>query len=104
SFHELLDKENAPGPAWDGFRQLRVTDVVAEATDVFSIKLAAPDGGELPEAVRSYSLSTSPGYRVSVKQEPHGIGSAYMAQLSSGSLLEVAAARGEFLLDDGTGP
>jgi ferredoxin-NADP reductase len=117
SFRDLLDQKVAPGPAWEGFRQLRVTEVVAEAKDVFSIHLATTDGGELPaaqagqyltfrlpEAVRSYSLSTSPGYRVSVKQEPHGIGSRYLTQLVSGSLLEVAAARGEFRLEDGTGP
>jgi len=81
------------------------------------VHLAATDGGELPPtragqyltfrlpgAVRSYSLSTSRGYRVSVKREPHGLGSGYLTQLTPSSLLEVAAPRGEFILDDGTGP
>jgi ferredoxin-NADP reductase len=53
--------------------------------------------------VRSYSLSTSPDYRISVKHEPHGVGSGYMTtQLKTGSVLEVAAPRGDFLLEDGT--
>jgi ferredoxin-NADP reductase/MOSC domain-containing protein YiiM len=117
SFRDLLEEADAPKPAWNGFRPLRVTDVVAETGDVFSVHLAAVDGGELPATragqyltfrmpggVRSYSLSTSGGYRVSVKREPHGLGSEYLTQLTPSSLLEVAAPRGEFVLDDRTEP
>ncbi|NUR97974.1 MAG: MOSC domain-containing protein, partial [Kribbellaceae bacterium] len=114
SFRDLLKEEVAPKPAWEGFRELRVAEVVAETDDVFSVRLVsdglpAATAGQyltfkLPGGVRSYSLSTSPGYRVSVKREPHGVGSAYMSQLKPGSVLEVAAPRGEFMLDDDTGP
>jgi ferredoxin-NADP reductase/MOSC domain-containing protein YiiM len=114
SFRDLLDEEEAPKPAWEGFRELRVQEVVAETSDVLSIRLTgdglpAARAGQyltfrLPGAVRSYSLSTSPGYRISVKQEPHGVGSVYMSQLQPGSVLEVAAPRGEFVLEQGIGP
>lgn len=114
SFRELLEEEAAPEPAWEGFRELQVAEVVAETSDVFSIRLTGDAlpvalAGQyltfrLPGAVRSYSLSSSPGYRVSVKREPHGVGSAFLTQLKPGSTLEVAAPRGEFVLDDGTTP
>jgi MOSC domain-containing protein YiiM len=48
SFQDLLDAEDKPKPAWDGFRQLRVTEVVPESTNVFSVRLATVDGSELP--------------------------------------------------------
>ena len=44
-------------------------------------------------------------YRISVKQEPHGIASSYLNRdLRPGAILDVAAPRGDFVLDDGTGP
>ncbi|MFI5694145.1 MOSC domain-containing protein [Kribbella sp. NPDC051586] len=123
SFHDLLKEAVTPKPAWEGFRRLQVTSVVPETPNVFSIQLAAADGSELPAAlagqyltfrlpdagqpipVRSYSLSTSPGYRISVKHEPHGLGSGYMTtKLHPGDVLDVAAPRGEFLLDDADTP
>jgi ferredoxin-NADP reductase/MOSC domain-containing protein YiiM len=138
SFRELLEAENGAGsfsaagasvatpPAWDGFRPLRVTDVVAENATVSSIRLAAADGQDLPPArpgqyltfrlpdagqpvpVRSYSLSSAPGtgsYRISVKHEPHGVASGYLtSRLTVGAVLEVAAPRGEFVLEDDPGP
>ena len=65
-------------------------------------------GAGTPAPVRSYSLSSAPGsgtYRISVKQEPHGAASGWLNQhLAAGALLEVAAPRGEFTLDAGTGP
>jgi len=113
-------------PAWPAFRKLRVTRVVAESATVSSLYLAAADGTALPAAragqyltlritgagrpapVRSYSLSSAPGagaYRISVKQEPHGTASSYLNRaVRPGALLEVAAARGDFVLDDGAGP
>jgi ferredoxin-NADP reductase/MOSC domain-containing protein YiiM len=114
------------GPAWPAFRELRVAKVVREDATVSSIYLAAADGTALPPAragqyltlritgagqpaaVRSYSLSSAPDtgtYRISVKLEPFGIASSYLNhQLKPGAVLDVAAPRGDFLLDDGTGP
>jgi ferredoxin-NADP reductase/MOSC domain-containing protein YiiM len=115
-----------PGPAWPGFRELHVTRVVPESQNVSSIYLAAADGAVLPAAragqyltlriagagqptpVRSYSLSSAPDagtYRISVKQEPHGTASSYLTRaVHPGSVLDVAAPRGEFVLDGGAGP
>jgi ferredoxin-NADP reductase/MOSC domain-containing protein YiiM/ferredoxin len=132
SFREMLAAadtapEREAGPAWPGFRALRVTAVVPESASVSSIRLAAPDDSALPPAragqyitvritrdgatavVRSYSLSSAPGasaYRISVKREPHGLASGYLHDtLVPGTLLEVAAPRGEFVLDPaGSGP
>src|SRR5690242_9528214 len=129
SFRDLLEAAAEPAgtrPAWDGFRPLRVADVVPESDTVVSIHLAAPDGGRLPAArpgqyltlrvpgaatpapVRSYSLSSAPGaspYRISVKREPHGTASGYLAsRLRPGVELEVAAPRGDFVLDEDDRP
>ncbi|MBO2452404.1 MOSC domain-containing protein [Actinomadura barringtoniae] len=124
SFHELLhDGAAEETPAWPGFRELRVTNVVPESTTVSSIHLSSADGTPLPAAqagqyltlripgdpapVRSYSLSSTPGdgYRISVKREPHGMASGYLTtKLAPGSLIDVAAPRGEFVLDEGTDP
>jgi ferredoxin-NADP reductase/MOSC domain-containing protein YiiM len=127
SFRDLLAEPAADtGPAWAGFRGLRVTKVVPESETVFSIYLAASDGTALPAAragqylalripgtgtpapVRSYSLSSAPGagtYRISVKHEPHGTVSTFLTtQLRSGAVLDAAAPRGNFVLGDGTGP
>ena len=127
SFRDMLAAP-APeaGPAWPGFRELRVTKIVHEDAAVCSVYLTAGDSTALPAAragqyltvrvtgaaqpvpVRSYSLSSAPGastYRISVKREPHGVASGWLHQhLEPGALLEVAAPRGEFTLDDGTGP
>jgi ferredoxin-NADP reductase len=58
--------------------------------------------------VRSYSLSSAPGaaeYRISVKAEPHGAVSRYLIDhLHEGSTLDVAAPRGDFVLDESSGP
>ncbi|HEX3960685.1 MAG TPA: MOSC and FAD-binding oxidoreductase domain-containing protein [Trebonia sp.] len=114
------------GPAWAAFRKLRVTKVVAESEDVSSIYIADADGTALPAAragqyltlringagqpapVRSYSLSSatdSGTYRISVKQEAGGTASSYLNHhLQPGAVLDVAAPRGDFVLDDGAGP
>jgi ferredoxin-NADP reductase/MOSC domain-containing protein YiiM len=132
SFRDLVAAEDAgTGPpadraAWPGFRPLRVADVVREAAAVSSIYLAAPDGSPLPPAragqyltlripggagpapVRSYSLSSPPGaagYRISVKHEPHGTVSGYLTNgVQPGAVLDVAAPRGDFVLDPGRRP
>jgi MOSC domain-containing protein YiiM/ferredoxin-NADP reductase len=130
SFRDLLAKEEGTGsstePAWTGFRALRVSKVVPETATVASIYLSDPSGRALPAAragqyltvrvtgagqpapVRSYSLSSAPGaesYRISVKQEPHGLVSNYLnSKLEPGATVEVASARGEFVLGTGTSP
>jgi ferredoxin-NADP reductase/MOSC domain-containing protein YiiM/ferredoxin len=113
-------------PAWPGFRSLRVTRVIRESATVSSFELSADDGMTLPAAaagqyltlrvsgagqpapVRSYSLSSTPGaasYRISVKREPHGIVSGYLSRsLQAGAVLDAAAPRGEFVLDDTAEP
>jgi ferredoxin-NADP reductase/MOSC domain-containing protein YiiM len=135
SFRELLAAAEtgtaAPAPpptapGWHGFRPLRVTRIVPESTTVASIYLVSADGQPLPAArpgqyltlrvadagqpppVRSYSLSSAPGagaYRISVKQEPHGVVSGYLhGTLREGMVLDAAAPRGDFILEDGPGP
>ncbi|MEV0485247.1 MOSC and FAD-binding oxidoreductase domain-containing protein [Streptomyces sp. NPDC050508] len=130
SFRELLaaadGSATAGRPAWDGFRALRVTDVVPESTTVTSIRLTATDDSPLPTAhagqyltlrvpatpdpapIRSYSLSAAPdtgSYRISVKHEPHGTASGYLTtRLRPGAVLQVAAPRGDFVYAEGSGP
>ncbi|MEU8228797.1 MOSC and FAD-binding oxidoreductase domain-containing protein [Actinoplanes sp. NPDC048967] len=117
----------APPPAWAGFRPLRVTAVEPESSTIASVRLADPDGqpvpaplpgqfltvrlrpdDEQPPVVRSYSLSGPPdgsGYRISVKQEPHGVASAYLhARVHPGDLIDVAAPRGTFVLRPASTP
>src|SRR5262249_25155211 len=113
-------------PGWPGFRRLRVTERVPETSTVISVQLAAEDGRPLPRPlagphttlrapgagepapVRNYSLSSDPAtatYRISVKREPHGIVSDYLhARLRVGSVVDVAAPRGEFVLTEETKP
>jgi ferredoxin-NADP reductase/MOSC domain-containing protein YiiM len=113
-------------PGWVGFRRLRVADVVAETSTVTSVYLASDNGAALPAPragqyltlraagagnpapVRSFSLSSSPSaarYRITVKREPHGVVSAYVhSRLQPGSVVDVAAPRGEFVLTDDTTP
>jgi ferredoxin-NADP reductase len=53
--------------------------------------------------LRNYSLSGPPGagyYRVTVKREPGGVASSYLhTRLTVGDQLDIAAARGTFILD-----
>lgn len=119
----------APPPAtrgWPGFRPLRVARVVQESDTIASIYLLADDGQPLPAArggqylalrvpgvgqpapVRSYSLSSAPGagtYRLSIKRDDHGLVSNYLhTQLHVGAVLDAAAPRGAFVLDDSDSP
>jgi ferredoxin-NADP reductase/MOSC domain-containing protein YiiM len=110
-------------PAWRGFRKLRVDRVVPETASITSFYLAGTDDQPLPPAqpgqyltlrvpeagdpvpVRSYSLSDPAKYRISVKREGPGSVSGFICDhLKPGALVEVAPARGEFLLADGTHP
>src|SRR3954465_14877233 len=117
----------SPPPAWPAFRRLTVTGVERESDSVISVRLADPGGAALPAALpgqfltlrldavpgrppllRSYSLSGPPEagwYRVSVKREPHGVGSQFIhSRVHPGDQLEAAAPRGTFVLRPGETP
>ena len=117
----------SPPPAWAGFRSLAVSRIDSESDSILSIHLVDPDGIRVPAAlpgqfltlrlqtepgraslVRNYSLSGPPGaddYRISVKQEPDGAASGYLhARLRVGDLLEIAAPRGTFTLNQAETP
>jgi ferredoxin-NADP reductase/MOSC domain-containing protein YiiM/ferredoxin len=117
----------SPPPAWPGFRRLKVMRMEREGDSVLSISLEDPDGRPLPPArpgqyltvrlrpdkqerslLRNYSLSGPPGpgfYRVAVKREHHGLASAYLhTRIAVGDLLEIAAPRGTFILEQTEAP
>ncbi len=116
-----------PGPAWSGFRALRVAKVDRESASVISLWFEQPDGSplaaalpgqflvlrlrtkpDLPPLLRNYSMSGPPSsgvYRVSVKREINGAASSYLHNcVSVGDTLEVSAPRGTFSLRPGNGP
>jgi ferredoxin-NADP reductase/MOSC domain-containing protein YiiM/ferredoxin len=132
SFRDLIDAPGAAPPVgvepagWPGFRPMRITRIVPESASITSLHLGAlDDAGPLPRPrpgqyltvrvpgvsdpapVRSYSLSAAPSsrdYRISVKREPHGAVSGYLhGRLRVGDTLDVAAPRGEFVLDASPG-
>lgn len=121
----LANEEQAP--AWPGFRQMRVAKIRKESGSVTSFVLSAIDGQNLPlfeagqfvvlrlhpdpnkpPVLRSYSLSDLPApdhYRISVRSELNGIGSAYLCDRTrEGDVLDVSAPRGSFTLHPGEGP
>ncbi|MFC4033196.1 MOSC domain-containing protein [Streptomyces polygonati] len=123
----LSSEAGGAPPAWTGFRALKVTAVTPESRSVFSLTLASSDDTPLPAPrpgqfvtvklqpkegapplIRSYSLSGEPGagsYRISVKQEPHGAASGHLrAHVGVGDVLDIAAPRGSFCLDEGDNP
>lgn len=133
SFRDLVAQAEHPrpeprqraAPAWPGFRTMRVARLVPETDAVTSVYLQADDSRPLPAPlpgqyltvrltgagepapVRSYSVSASTvdSYRISVKRETHGVASRYIATaLAVGDEIEVAAPRGEFVLNDGEQP
>jgi ferredoxin-NADP reductase/MOSC domain-containing protein YiiM len=110
-----------------GFRPLKVASMAGESSSVISLVLEPVDGRALtvplpgqfvvlrlrpeagaPPVLRSYSLSDVPAashYRVTIKQEPHGIASTYVhSQLRTGDVLEVSEPRGGFFLQHGDLP
>jgi ferredoxin-NADP reductase/MOSC domain-containing protein YiiM len=132
SFRELLEAHDvacaptAPTIAWNGFRRFRVSDTHSETPSVLSISLEPEDEDELPRPLpgqyltiripdagdpapmRSYSLSGDPTashYRISVKREAGGQVSRWLHEhIEPGSLVDIAAPRGDFYLVDGDGP
>ncbi|WP_433074022.1 MOSC domain-containing protein [Dactylosporangium sp. CA-052675] len=115
SFRDMLTPRPADAPAWPGFRPLRVAAVHAENATVTSIRFAGPSPHARPGQyitvrlpgngpVRSYSLS-SDACRITVKREPHGAASGFLTtEVRPGSTLDVAAPRGDFVLEDGDEP
>jgi ferredoxin-NADP reductase/MOSC domain-containing protein YiiM/ferredoxin len=112
----------SPPPAWPGFRQLTVSKIERESDSVISIRLEDPDGAPLAAAqpgqyltlriqpdgdsgsvLRNYSMSGSPDagyYRIGVKREHEGVASGYLhSRLRVGDQLDIAAPRGNFILD-----
>ena len=135
SFRALLEQDEpstrAPAPpAWQGFQPLTVTDIRRESTSIASFTLARTDGAQpaagtvspgqyltlrlrpagrdQPAVIRSYSLSMvagRDGYRISVKHEPHGVGSSFLHEhIRVGDTIEAAAPRGAFTLREGERP
>ncbi|MFL6027915.1 MAG: MOSC domain-containing protein, partial [Friedmanniella sp.] len=133
SFEDLVDQADHPrpqrakptAPAWEGFRPMRVLRLVRETDLVTSVYLQPGDGGAFvpgepgqyltirlpgagqPAPVRSYSLSggSTDSYRISVKREALGVASSYIGStLAVGDVVDVAAPRGDFVLDRGTEP
>jgi ferredoxin-NADP reductase/MOSC domain-containing protein YiiM len=112
-------------PAWPGFRPLRVLTTRRESAEVVSVVLGEPDGSAVPgwaagqslvvrlpvgdtPVLRNYSLSNAPGdhdFRIGVKREIEGVASGYVhARLHVGDLVQVAAPRGTFVLDEDRAP
>ena len=115
----LANEEQAP--AWPGFRQMRVSKIENESATVTSLTLSPVDGQPLPlfragqfvvlrlhldpdrpPVLRSYSLSDLPvadHFRITVKNEPNGIGSSFLCSRTRvGDALDVSAPRGSFTL------
>jgi ferredoxin-NADP reductase len=113
--------------ATPGFRPLIVARRDHESRSVVSLVLEPGDGRPLtvplpgqfvvlrlrpqtdaPPVLRSYSLSGAPHaarYRITIKEEPHGIASAYLIrQVRTGDVLDVSAPRGAFTLQSGDRP
>ncbi|MBD2033529.1 MOSC domain-containing protein [Leptolyngbya sp. FACHB-321] len=113
--------------ATPGFRSLKVARIDRESSHVVSLvleptddrPLTVPQAGQFvvlrlrpqadaPPVLRSYSLSGLPDaghYRISVKQEPHGVASTYVStQLRTGDVLDVSEPRGAFTLRSGDRP
>lgn len=116
-----LARPSSP-PAWSGLRDFRVGAARQESSSVRSFVLEPVDGGVLPgylpgqflavklrppdaptALLRSYSLAAAPderAYRVAVKREAGGRGSAFLHdRVAVGDVLEVGAPRGDFTLD-----
>src|SRR5271169_3275091 len=110
-----------------GFRPLKAAGMDRESSRVVSLVLEPVDGRPLtvpfpgqfvvlrlrpqadaPPVLRSYSLSDLPDagrYRISIKEEPHGIASTYLStQIRTGDVLDVSAPRGAFILQLGDLP
>ena len=124
SFADLLGTPVGVEPGWTGFRKLRVAQTHLESPAIMSIELEADDGSALPvplpgqyltlripdagdpAPLRSYSLSgADTRYRISVKREDRGVVSSWLHRnANAGTVIEIAAPRGDFYLGDDAGP
>jgi ferredoxin-NADP reductase/MOSC domain-containing protein YiiM len=115
----LAGPRAAPSPAWSGFREFRVAQVIAETPTIHSFILIPSDGEALtPHApgqfisirlprvdgrqlVRSYSLSAvgdTRSLRISVRRD--GAASTQLHDsIVAGDIVELGAPRGDFILD-----
>jgi ferredoxin-NADP reductase len=110
-----------------GFRPLKAARMDRESSSVVSLVLEPADGRPLtvplpgqfvvlrlrpkadaPPHLHSYSLSDLPDagrYRITIKQEPHGLASTYVStRLRADDVLEVSEPRGAFILQRGDLP
>ena len=110
-----------------GFRPLKVARMDRESSSVVSLVLEPVDGRPLtvpfpgqfvvlrlrpnadaPPVLPATRLSNLPDpgrYRITIKQEPHGIASTYVStQLRTGDVLDVSEPRGAFTLKRGDLP
>ena len=121
----LTSAADAP-PAWTGFRGLTVRTLEPAAADIVVLTLGDRDGDTLPvwrpgqyitvrlmpqvrlPVIRNYSLSNLPGsseFRVAVKRLAGGAAGEYLhTRVGVGDVVDVAAPRGAFSLDDGADP
>ncbi|MGO7091848.1 MOSC domain-containing protein [Rhizobium leguminosarum] len=113
-------------PAWEGFRQFRVSRKTHASSDVVTLEFEPSDGLPIGDALpgqfvvielkptasipwlRSYSLSARPDGRhfsISVKREVGGSASVYIHNtLVVGDVVGLSAPRGAFVLPQGDGP
>lgn len=106
----------------DPFRRFRLVARQPESACITSFQLTPEDGGPLWDmrpgqyltlripapsgpVLRTYSLSALPEgrdhHRISVKREPQGVGSGWLHDhLAPGDVIEIAAPRGSFVLDE----
>lgn len=123
---EMYQKTDQQSGGWTGFKNFEVVDKVKESEVITSFYVKAKDGQPLPTYKpgqyitvrvhipgekyalnRQYSLSCAPGhdyFRISVKKEtdfePNGKVSCFLHDhLSVGSLVEISAPAGDFILN-----
>ncbi len=103
----LTSAAGAP-PAWAGFRSAADGSLLPAALPGQFLVLRLRTSLGLPPILRNYSMSGIPGadvYRVSVKQEIHGVASTFLhSHVVVGDSLDVSAPRGSFTLQPGDGP
>ena len=120
--YQTLDQERTRQGRWQGWREFSVAEVIEETAQVKSFALKPRDNQplagyragqfltvQLPvnagsPLIRVWSLSdyqdVPEHYRLSIKKEPHGLGSGFMhKQIKAGSNLSISPPMGRFVLD-----
>lgn len=123
--YAIVDQEQLRRNRWQGWRAMKVVSVTNETPSIKSFVLRAADDKHLASyragqfltvnlsphthgsLIRVWSLSNYQDdpdhYRLSIKKEPKGLGSGVMHdQIAVGSILEVQAPLGRFVLDRGS--